>query len=97
MIGIENIKLAIVAIIAIVNNIKLTGRPLAGVLLSLGKVMNIKFKAIKEEIKDIDTKERRELIDLIVRQGFSLAKAENVIKAIGEGQKFGGIAKELLK
>lgn len=97
MIGIDNIKLTIVAIVAIVNNIKLTGRPLAGVLLSLGKVLSIKFKLIKQEVKDLDEKEKAELLDFIVMQGFSLSKAQNVLKAIVEGQRFGGIAKELLK
>ena len=98
-IGIENIKLALEAIINIIGKIRERRQAMEIVLLSVGKVVKIKFKAIGKEIKDLDPTEREELIDLIVAKGFPVLNAEKVINNLSNGIKLKPllIAKELLK
>ena len=96
-IGIENIKLVLIAIFAIVRNIKLTDKPLIGILLSLGKVVKIKFKDIKQEVVDLDSNEKESLVNLIISEGFSLSKANDIIKALADGKKLPGLVQEIIK
>jgi hypothetical protein len=98
-IGIENIKLALEAIINIINKIRERRQPLEVVLLSVGKVVKIKFKAIGKEIKDLDPLEREDIVDLIVSMGFPKLNAEKVVTNLSNGTKLRpiAIAKELLK
>ena len=98
-IGIENIKLALEAIITIINHIKASRKPLAIALLSIGKIVKINFKLIGSEIKDLGQDEREELVGLIVEKGFTQINALNVIDNLSKGIKIKplAIAKQLLK
>ena len=86
-IGIENIKLILITIFSIIRNTRLTGKPLIGILLSLGKISKIKFKDIKQEVVDLDSNEKESLVNLIISEGFSLSKANDIIKALADGKK----------
>jgi hypothetical protein len=77
--GIEQLKLVIDVVVAIVANLKVTGKPLLAIIANLGAVLKIHFKDLAPEIKDITPDERAELVNYIVSKGFTGAGAEKAI------------------
>ena len=95
--GIENVKFALLTIIKICNTYKLTRRPIPSIILNLGKLIKVNYKAVGREIKDLSADERRELIDWLAFNGFNSIGIDSLIDNLGKRRKLKNIVEDLLK
>ena len=97
--GIENIKIALFAIISAANTFKTSQKPLLSILLNIGKFIKINFKQVTAEIKDLTVEERGLLVDWLTEQGVASIAIEKVIANLSSEKKTTmlNLTKDILK
>lgn len=85
--GIDNIKIALFAIISAVNTFKQTKKPLVSIVFNIGKFIKINFKQVRDEIKDLTVEERGLLVDWLKAEGIGEVGIEKLIANLNNDKR----------